>query len=142
MDNVRRMLIAVFLVSLFIFPFAMRAEGQDTVRINCPLAYARTEVTTPLPAGWWNTPQEGQLIGTRVEAVGGEKTLVCAYWAYGMPKGVSIMHLFPEGMAVCRADKTGFTCYRTEPAKKPDPFTGKKPAGSTGRPQNTKKIGE
>src|SRR5690349_21116094 len=28
-------------------------------QIPCPLAQARTEITTPLPDPWWNTPQVG-----------------------------------------------------------------------------------
>jgi hypothetical protein len=86
-------------------------SGNGTIRIRCPLKTARTEITTPLPEGWWNTPQEGRLMGTSIQTISGEKSMVCSYWAYDLPRGVGIGHLFPEGVSDCKAVKGGFVCY-------------------------------
>ncbi len=81
------------------------SEGQF---IACPIKEARTEVTTPLPTPWWNTPQIGKLERVSVQTIGGNKTLVCEYWAYS--RTVSIMRRFPEGATVCSTEGTGFRC--------------------------------
>ena len=81
------------------------SQGQF---IACPLKETRTEVTTPLPEPWWNTPQIGKLERVTVQTIGGNKTLVCEYWAYG--RTVSIMRRFPEGATDCSAEDKGFRC--------------------------------
>lgn len=82
--------------------------------IACPVPEARTEVTTPLPKPWWNTPQIGKLERVSVQAIGGNKTLVCEYWAYA--RTVSIMRTFPEGATDCSAEGNGFRCHTTDSA--------------------------
>jgi hypothetical protein len=81
------------------------AKGQF---IACPVKETRTEVTTPLPQPWWNTPQIGKLERVSVQTIGGNRTLVCEYWAYG--RTVSIMRRFPEGTTDCSAEGSGFSC--------------------------------
>lgn len=75
--------------------------------VKCPLAQARTEVVSKLPKGWWQTPYEGPLVATRVEMVGGEKTLVCEYQAY--TTRASVMTKVPMSMD-CVAVAEGFNC--------------------------------
>jgi len=76
--------------------------------IACPVKEARTEVTTPLPEPWWITPQIGKLERVSVQTIGGNRTLVCEYWAYG--RTVPIMRAFPEGATDCSAEGNGFRC--------------------------------
>jgi hypothetical protein len=82
------------------------AKGQF---IACPVKEMRTEVTTPLPQPWWNTPQLGKLERVSVQTIGGNRTLVCEYSAYG--RTVSIMREFPEGATDCSAEGDGFWCH-------------------------------
>lgn len=86
--------------------------GQQPVKrqfVACPVKETRTEVTTPLPQPWWNTPQIGKLERVSVQTIGGNRTLVCEYWAYG--RTVSIMRGFPEGTTDCSAEGNGFLCH-------------------------------
>jgi len=76
--------------------------------VSCPVEEVRTEVTTPLPKPWWNTPQVGKLERVSIQAIGGNKTLVCEYWAYG--RTVSIMRRFPESTTDCFPEGNGFRC--------------------------------
>ncbi len=108
MRSIKHVLLVSTMVCVVWLFFAFPANGEEYV-INCPLKEAKTEVTTPLPEGWWNTPQVGQLKGTDIQVIAGKRTLMCYYWAYNLPKGVSVMHLEPDG-ATCRASKTGFVC--------------------------------
>lgn len=81
----------------------------SSVNIFCPIETARTELVTPLPEGWWQTPQVGRLLSIGIQNVGGERTLVCRYGAYGTQ--VSVMRRFPEGRSDCRVTGTNrFTC--------------------------------
>jgi len=75
--------------------------------VQCPLKQARTEVVSKLPKGWWQTPYEGPLVGTRVEMIGGEKTLVCEYQAY--TTRASVMMKVPSSLN-CDAVAEGFNC--------------------------------
>jgi hypothetical protein len=75
--------------------------------VPCPVPQVRTEIVTPLPAPWWQTPQVGNLTGTAIQNIGGKSTLVCRYWAYGT--NVSVMRLPPKGKT-CVATKSGFDC--------------------------------
>ena len=88
------------------------AEPSQTPKgqfVACPVKETRTEVTTPLPDPWWNTPQIGKLERVSVQTIGGNRTLVCEYWAYG--RTVSIMREFPEGATDCSAEGNGFQCH-------------------------------
>ena len=88
------------------------AEPSQTPKgqfVACPVKETRTEVTTPLPQPWWNTPQIGKLERVSVQTIGGNRTLVCEYWAYG--RTVSIMRAFPEGATDCSAGGNGFQCH-------------------------------
>jgi hypothetical protein len=91
---------------------SLLALGGETTKgqfIACPVKEMRTEVTTPLPQPWWNTPQIGNLERVSVQTIGGNQTLVCEYSAYG--RTVSIMRRFPEGATNCTAEGDGFTCH-------------------------------
>jgi hypothetical protein len=77
--------------------------------VQCPVEEVRTEITTPLPSPWWNTPQIGKLEGTAVETIGGKQALVCKYWAYG--RTVPVMRELPEGVQ-CVPTTGGFNCRR------------------------------
>src|SRR5947209_1264121 len=94
---------------------SLRAPGvgpSQTIKgqfIACPVKETRTEVTTSLPQPWWNTPQIGNLERVSVQTIGGNRTLVCEYSAYG--RTVSIMRRFPEGTTDCTAEDDGFMCH-------------------------------
>ncbi len=77
-------------------------------KVDCPLAQARTEITTAIPSPWWQTPQIGKLTKTKVDVIGGEKTLCCGYWAYGTT--VWVMQKMPAGTTKCTVLPTGFVC--------------------------------
>ncbi len=82
------------------------AQGGATF-IACPVERLRTEVVSDLPKPWWQTPQVGGLVETRVQRIGGDPTLVCAYRGYGGT--VSVMRRPPRGMT-CRSRDGGFSC--------------------------------
>jgi hypothetical protein len=86
----------------------VNGKKPDGQFIACPVEETRTEVTTPLPRPWWNTPQIGKLERANVQTIGGKRTLVCEYWAYG--RTVGIMREFPEGTTDCSAEGNGFRC--------------------------------
>ena len=82
---------------------------SGSVNVFCPINQARTEMVTPLPEGWWQTPQVGSLVSLGIQTIGGEQTMVCRYSAYGTQ--VSVMRRFPEGRRDCRVTGTNrFTC--------------------------------
>lgn len=83
--------------------------------IECPANQVTTEITTPLPGAWWQTPQRGSLQNTRVGNVGGNPTLICEYWAYGTT--VSVMRPTPDSHPDCTAHEGGFTCTRERPGR-------------------------
>lgn len=88
------------------------SEPSQTAKgefIGCPLKEARTEMTTPLPEPWWITPQIGRLERVSVQTIGGNRTLVCEYWAYD--RTVGIMRAFPAGATDCSAEGNGFRCH-------------------------------
>ena len=120
-------ILRVVLVATLICVFAMIQVGAQTkvqgtqkekvspqvvpikgTKIACPLSMVKAEITTPLPAGWWQTPQEGKLIHTKIQNIGGKKTLCCGYWGYGTT--VWIMHEMPAGVSECRVLSDGFIC--------------------------------
>jgi len=85
-----------------------RPQAALPQQVRCPVPEVRTEITTSLPKPWWNTPQVGKLQELAVQDIGGKKTLVCRYWAYGTQ--VSVMRLFPEGTHACSAVSDHFVC--------------------------------
>lgn len=86
----------------------VRRDGSGVREfIECPARRVRAEITTSLPADWWQTPQEGALVGAEVENIGGKPTLVCRYRAYGAT--VSVMRNAPAGKR-CQAGKGKFLC--------------------------------
>ncbi len=97
----------VIFVTIFCLPLFTSTANAAAQRIECPLTQARTEITSALPSGWWQTPQVGSLEETKIQNIGGTPTLMCGYWAYGQT--VYIMHEAPSG-AECSADSSGFTC--------------------------------
>src|SRR5690349_6981724 len=76
--------------------------------VSCPVPEVRADITTSIPKPWWTTPQIGRLQSTQIQVIGGEKTLVCRYSAYGTL--VSVMRKFPEGARDCRAAGNHFIC--------------------------------
>jgi hypothetical protein len=76
--------------------------------ISCPLESATATITSPLPSPWWTTPQIGKLQDVKVETVGGNKVLMCGYWAYSTT--AYVMRPFPEGATHCQAEGNGFRC--------------------------------
>jgi hypothetical protein len=101
--------LAILLIGLTTAPGqrnqAPKTGGHDIV---CPVAEVRTDIVTRLPKPWRTTPQQGKLQSVEVQVIGGEKTLVCRYWAYGTQ--VSVMRSFPEGVHECRAAGNKFEC--------------------------------
>ena len=89
-------------------PQATHPQAALQQQVQCPVPEVRTEITTRLPKPWWNTPQIGKLQGLAVQDIGGQKTLVCRYLAYGTQ--VSVMRLFPEGTHACSAVSDHFVC--------------------------------
>lgn len=79
--------------------------GQD---IPCPVPEVRAEITTALPAPWWNTPQVGGVMSVHVDQVGGKKVLMCEYQAYG--RTIPVMREMPPGVADCSPKDKGFVC--------------------------------
>ena len=96
-----------FQVAVATSPRAEQAPKQSY--IECPVQEVRTEITTPLPQPWWNTPQVGKLQHVGIQTIADKRTLVCEYWAYGGTVGV--MREFPEGATNCKAKGKGFSCY-------------------------------
>ena len=87
----------------FLIPFALLVATfyaqASTTNIYCPKQKVRTEIVTPLPSGWWQTPQVGSLVNVKVKSLAGKATIFCKYWAYG--KTVSVMKKVPPGY-ICR----------------------------------------
>lgn len=102
-----RYLSRIILVTILSLPLWGTGVQAAAERIECPLTQARTEITSPLPSGWWQTPQQGSLEETKIQDIGGSSTLMCGYWAYGQT--VYILREAPVG-ANCTADASGFTC--------------------------------
>jgi len=98
--------IAAIAFALFAASYATSASAAAQ-RIQCPLSSVRAEITTPMPSGWWNTPNIGNLTGTRIANIGGTPTLMCGYSVFGTL--VYVMHQAPAG-ATCSNDPRGFTC--------------------------------
>lgn len=87
------------------------AAGQSLTANNyvpCPIVKAKTQVTNNIPGPWWQTPQLGSVVGTKIMNVGGDPTLVCEYWAYG--KTTAVMRKFPQGKTDCQPQGKGFVC--------------------------------
>jgi hypothetical protein len=84
-------------------------QPAKALYVACPVKETRTEVTTPLPKPWWNTPQIGRLERVSVQTIGGARTLVCEYSADG--RSVSLMREFPEGATECTVEGDGFSCH-------------------------------
>ena len=82
-----------------------RQKGEGRTHIKCPVDEVRAEITTSLPEPWFQTPQVGRLERTRVELIGGTRTLVCEYWGYG--RRVNVMR---EAPGRCVAVRGGFVC--------------------------------
>ena len=87
---------------------APQAVQAKEIKIACPLSMVRAEITTSLPAGWWQTPQEGKLIHTKIQKIGGESSLCCGYQGYGTT--IWIMHKMPAGTSACVVLPDGFIC--------------------------------
>jgi hypothetical protein len=80
--------------------------------IPCPLVTVVTQITTPIPAPWWQTPHQGRLQNRRIDIVGGKKTLICEYNA-GRNRVWDVMRLYPEGTTECvlGLEGIGFSCH-------------------------------
>lgn len=95
-----------FTAAVLAFGHTNANAGSET--INCPLKQAKTEVTSPLPSGWWQTPQITSLKNTSVKTLGGKTTLFCWYPTYGNGLA-SIQRVAPKGKK-CTAQQGGFRC--------------------------------
>jgi hypothetical protein len=102
--SISNLTVAATLVGAIVLPTTALAE-----QIECPLEEIRREVTTPLPSGWWHTPQVSSLRETRVMTIGGRTALQCDYGLSG-----NIQRYAPEG-ATCEALADGFDCVLDEP---------------------------
>lgn len=78
-------------------------------RIECPLDRVRTEITSSLPSGWWQTPQVGRLTDVKTDEIGGKPTLMCGYGAFGTT--VYVMREAPRRHR-CSVRGAGFDCVR------------------------------
>lgn len=76
--------------------------------IACPVKSVRAEITTRLPDPWWQTPQMGGVVDTKVMNVGGTQTLTCFYQAYG--NSVAVMRKMPRNTRHCEPVRGGFRC--------------------------------
>lgn len=76
--------------------------------IACPANEITAEIVTQLPSEWWQTPQQGRVKNTSIENIGGKKTLVCHYQAYG--RTVPVMREMPGNVRNCQAVRNGFKC--------------------------------
>jgi hypothetical protein len=94
--------------------------------VACPAPQLEAGVTTPLPQGWWATPQQGGLINTEVALIAGKQRLVCNYQVFGTK--VPVMSAMPPGLTSCKPTNGGFSCAGKS--------TGK--AGSAGNDQGGK----
>jgi len=85
---------------------------EDFALVICPLETVVTQITTPIPAPWWQTPSQGRLQNRRIDIVGGTKTLICEYNA-GRNRVWPVMRLYPEGKTECVLSPTvpGFSCH-------------------------------
>lgn len=72
--------------------------------INCPLSQATRTITNTLPDGWWTTPIQNNLSGTRIQTIGGQPALVCEYGPSG-----SVQRNAPANHN-CTARTGGFEC--------------------------------
>lgn len=101
----------------------LHAAGDTIVR--CPLSEVTAEIVTPLPAGWWHTPELGRVAGVEIRQVGGEPLLVCLYRANG--RDIALMRRLPEGSSACRARDSGFSfvCSGDQPAAAAGELQGK-----------------
>jgi hypothetical protein len=83
------------------------ALAQDKF-VGCPVEQLSTAVVSPLPDGWWATPQQGELLSTEVRAIGGAKTLICNYRGFGTT--IAVMREMPGEFAACAPAAGGFSC--------------------------------
>ncbi|HGZ70824.1 MAG TPA: hypothetical protein ENK74_05450 [Nitratifractor sp.] len=95
MKWIQNVILTIF--GVVIFTSLTHAAAID---IYCPKPKVRTAITTPLPAGWWQTPQVGSLQRAEVKNLAGKPTIFCKYLAYGTE--VSVMKRVPRGY-VCRS---------------------------------------
>jgi len=108
---------AVAAFALFLLPAAPAAAET----INCPLTQATRTITNSLPSGWWTTPIQNNLSGTRIQNIGGEPALICEYGPSG-----SVQRNAPENHT-CTARTGGFECtprVRITPVPLPAPTPG------------------
>jgi hypothetical protein len=96
-------LLSIIVALCSVSPWAI---AQETL-ISCPLPRLDSAVVSNLPDGWWATPQQGELLSTQVQVVGGQATLVCRYAGFGGKIGV--MREAPANTA-CTPTPKGFTC--------------------------------
>lgn len=85
--------------------------------IRCPVKQVRREVTTRLPAPWYNTPIIASLTRAMISR---DKYLTCIYGKD--PWEIGISRPFPERASVCKPERLGFNCFRrvrVHPAPRP-----------------------
>lgn len=101
LNSIKLLRIAAFAV--------LTAGAAQSETIRCPLDQIRSEVTTALPDGWWNTPMVFSLREARMTEISGRKALICDYGPSG-----TIQRYAPD-RSECRAIPTGFECRTAAP---------------------------
>jgi hypothetical protein len=101
----KRMLVAAMVLSLVA---GFMVQNSIAVQNVMCLKQVQVGVTSNLPAGFWQTPQVGNLVKKEIGNVGSKRTLNCGYSVYNTT--VFIMHPFPDGVKVCKPDVHGFVC--------------------------------
>lgn len=81
--------------------------AMEDLIVLCPGNEVDAGVLTPLPEGWWNTPQLGRIAGAEVRQVGGEPVLTCRYRANG--NEITVMRHPPKDAPSCRPRLSGFS---------------------------------
>jgi len=100
-------MLAVAAVVVLVAGFMIQVSYAEQ-HVICPMNQAQAQITSPLPAGWTQTPQVGPLVKTQVGNIGGQRTLMCGYKVYNTT--AFLMRPFPQAFNVCRPVKDGFMC--------------------------------
>jgi len=82
-------------------------SAMEDLIVLCPGNEVDAGILSPLPEGWWSTPQLGRITGAEVRQVGGEPVLACLYQANG--NEIAVMRRPPQDATLCRPRLSGFS---------------------------------